>query len=444
MVVGVVLVAAVAVLAVRHVDRPLPVPALESSLTASVTVPGAAPKLPWPTIGQAAVEVPSTGFADSYGPDTPSPIASLTKMTTAVVILRDHPVAAAAPGPSIPISPADVAQFGSDVGSDQSTVEVTAGEVLTERQMLEALLIRSANNIAYTLAVWDAGSVAAFVVKMNALATSLGMTSTHYVDASGYDQQSVSSAVDVLKVAAAGMAIPTFAEVVAMPSVTLPVVGTVPNIVVEIGSDGVIGVKSGFTSYAGACMVLAANRLVAGQAVLVLASVIGQKVPPPAPPPTTTPTTAPATPPTTAPPTTTTSTTTTTTTTAPAPGNDLLYTDPLLYAGLAAEALLVAAEAALVPVTVATAGSVVGTAVATWGGVAHGVSVATTGSAQLTGWPGQTVTVAHTLAVAAGARQGDRVGTVLYSLGVQHALVGLRLDRTVQEPSWWWRLTHQL
>ena len=69
----------------------------------------------------------------------------------------------------------------------------------------------------------------AFVAKMNALAVSLGATHTHYVDASGYDPQSVSTASDVLRMAAAGMAIPTFAEVVDMPTVTLPLVGYGPQ-----------------------------------------------------------------------------------------------------------------------------------------------------------------------------------------------------------------------
>ena len=47
---------------------------------------------------------------------------------------------------------------------------IEVGEQLTERQALEAMLTQSANDVAYTLAVWDAGSVDAFVVKMNALA----------------------------------------------------------------------------------------------------------------------------------------------------------------------------------------------------------------------------------------------------------------------------------
>ena len=55
---------------------------------------------------------------------------------------------------------------------------------------------QSANDIAYSLAVWDAGSEPAFVAKMNALAESLGAHHTHYVDASGYDPHSVSTAAD--------------------------------------------------------------------------------------------------------------------------------------------------------------------------------------------------------------------------------------------------------
>ena len=90
------------------------------------------------------------------------PIASLTKMMTAYVVLRDHPLrppgSGRTPGVRSPSRPADVAEFDDDAGSDESNVPVQVGEVLTERQLLEGLLIHSANNIAYTLAVWDAGS----------------------------------------------------------------------------------------------------------------------------------------------------------------------------------------------------------------------------------------------------------------------------------------------
>ena len=229
--------------------------------------------------------IPALGYAEQSGPEQPVPIASLTKMTTAVVVLRDHPVPLGSNGPTITITPDEAAQFDVNLANDETNIPLQAGETLTELQLLEALLNQSADDVAYTLAVWDAGSQQAFVAKMNALAASLGAVHSHYVDASGFDPRSVSTAADTLRIAAAGMAIPTFATVAGMPTVNLPGVGTVRNIVTEIGTDGIVGVKSGYTSQASGCMVLAGFRSVDGHSVLVLASALGQREPAPAPPP---------------------------------------------------------------------------------------------------------------------------------------------------------------
>jgi len=276
----------------QRINHPLAAPALLAGLPSSLTVPGPSPTLPWPGVGQGAVSIPALRYAAQSGPEAPVPIASLTKMTNALVVLRDHPLAPGASGPAITITAADVAEYDTEVHNDQSTIPVQLGEVLTERQMLEAMLTQSANNIAYSLALWDAGSTSVFVAEMNALAMSLGATSSHYVDVSGYDPSSVSTAADCLRIAAAGMSDPAFAQVVGLSSITLPLMGTRPNIVSEIGSDNVVGVKSGYTSKAKGCMVLAANETVGGRQVQVLVAVLGQPVPPPIPPTSTT-TTAP-------------------------------------------------------------------------------------------------------------------------------------------------------
>ncbi|MGI8713004.1 MAG: hypothetical protein ACR2NR_07470 [Solirubrobacteraceae bacterium] len=68
---------------------------------------------------------------------------------------------------------------------DQSVVAVPAGEQLTERQLLEALLIPSGNNIAPMLATLVAGSETRFIAEMNAEAHTLGMDHTTYIDPSG-------------------------------------------------------------------------------------------------------------------------------------------------------------------------------------------------------------------------------------------------------------------
>ena len=449
--VGVLVVGGVTWVAVTRIDTPLARPVARPGVTAAIVVPGPSPLLPWPTKGQGAVAVPAIRFSAQSGPESPVPVASLTKMTTAVVILRDHPLPAGSDGPLIALTPGDVAEYEAELKNDESSVAIEVGESLTERQMLQALLTQSANDIAYSLAVWDAGSVPAFVVKMNALAASLGMTDTHYVDASGYEPATVSSASDVLRVAAVGMATPAFAQTVALTSVTLPLVGTLKNIVTEVGTDGVVGIKSGYTSAAGACMVLAAERTVRDRQVLVLVAVLGQPTPPPTQPKpsTSTTTTAPTaahppappaagstTPTAPAPPTSTTTTTT-------IPRDDLPIADPFKYARPTTDSLLASTAAAVTPVTVATADQVVGTVSATWGGRVHRVSYVTTADEWLLGWPGQQVaTATQFTAIAPGSRAGTGIGTALYAIGSQFRAVPLALAETVPEPSVWWRLAH--
>ncbi len=445
----------------RRINVPLAAPAIQLGVPTAAVVAGPSPALPWPAKGQGAVAVPALGYTAQSGPESSVPIASLTKMTNALVVLRDHPVPAGATGPAITITAGDAAEYENEVHNDQSTVPIRTGEVLTELQMLEAMLTQSANDVAYSLAIWDAGSIPAFVTKMNALAGSLGATSTHYVDASGYDPNSQSTASDVLRVASAAMLDPTFAQVVGMSSITFPGVGTLPNVVSEIGHNGVIGIKSGYTSKAGGCLVLAADKVSGGHSVLVLEAVLGQPTPPPIVPPTTT-TTAPRPPPTTTttttaplapgavpPPTTPPPPTTTppppppTTTTTTIPRNDLEVPDPLKYTRPVAEALLAATMAAVVPVPVATAGATMGTATAEWGGQQHRVAVVAAQSASLLGWPGQQVTGTTSLhPVPPGGRRGSRAGSARFTLGTQSETVALRLGATVPEPSWWWRLVH--
>jgi D-alanyl-D-alanine carboxypeptidase (penicillin-binding protein 5/6) len=181
----------------------------------------------------------------------------------------------------ITLGPADVETYKEDVATSQSNVEVISGERISEAAALEGMIVHSANNLATSLAVWDRGSLGAFVTEMNASAGALGMKRTHYVDASGYEAGSVSSAADLLMIAAADMGDAVFAQMAAMPEANLPVVGVVANVTPLAGTDGVIGVKSGYTSAAGGCDVLAIDPVLGGKPVLILAAVTGQRGPQP-------------------------------------------------------------------------------------------------------------------------------------------------------------------
>lgn len=229
-------------------------------------------------MGEAAVGVPSLGVAIALGDEGAVPIASLTKLMTADVTLTALPLAGTQSGPSVTITPADVATYEDDLASDQSCIMVAVGEVLTERQLLEGLLVHSANNFAVLLAVLAEGSVEQMVAAMNAEAATLGLTMTHYADVSGVDPASVSDASDQLRLAELLMRDPVFSAIVAQPKVWLPVAGVVTTYTPGLGTQpGVVGIKSGVTSEAGGCDAMAYDRVVDGLTVMVIAVVLGQR-----------------------------------------------------------------------------------------------------------------------------------------------------------------------
>jgi D-alanyl-D-alanine carboxypeptidase (penicillin-binding protein 5/6) len=154
---------------------------------------------------------------------------------------------------------------------------VRKGETLSERQLLEALLLPSANNIAALLAVHDAGSINALVARMNATARELGMSQTTYTDPSGFEESTVSTARDQVKLARMAMQDPTFAEIVAKPSTRLPVVGTVLNYNELVGRDGYVGIKTGSDEAAGGCLLFAKRVTVGGRTFTVLGAIFGQR-----------------------------------------------------------------------------------------------------------------------------------------------------------------------
>jgi D-alanyl-D-alanine carboxypeptidase (penicillin-binding protein 5/6) len=233
------------------------------------------PSTVWPAYGQAAVQIGQSQI--HAGPNQhAAAIASVAKVMTAYLVLRDHPLRLGEDGPTITLTGADVADTDRRRGRQESVVSIAAGEQLTERQALQALLLPSANNIAAVLARWDAGSTDRFVARMNATARSLGMTHTRYTDPSGYDDATVSTAADQLRLVGRAMRLPVFASIVATPSAWLPVAGTVHNTNTLLGRDGFVGVKTGNTNAAGGCFAFRAVRWAHGRRTTVTGVVLGQ------------------------------------------------------------------------------------------------------------------------------------------------------------------------
>ena len=230
----------------------------------------------WPADGASAADV--SGFGVVYGPGAtrPVPIASVAKVMTAYVVLHDHPLTADRSGPDIAVQPSEAAAYPSQARDGDSAVPVVAGEMLTERQALAALLLPSADNVAWILARWDAGSQAAFVARMNATARRLGMTDTSYTDPSGLDPSTVSTAADQVRLGMAAMRVPTLAAIAAKPTAVVPVAGVVRNYNTLLGQDGIVGLKTGSTQAAGGCVLIAAWHQASGHRTLIVAATFGQ------------------------------------------------------------------------------------------------------------------------------------------------------------------------
>jgi D-alanyl-D-alanine carboxypeptidase (penicillin-binding protein 5/6) len=234
------------------------------------------PSSVWPASGQAAVVLSGESQIHAGPNQHAAPIASVAKVMTAYLVVRDHPLRPGQDGPTITLTAADVADTYRRAWQQESVVPVAVGERLTERQALQALLLPSANNIAAVLARWDAGSEDGFVARMNATARSLGMAHTRYTDPSGYDDATMSTAADQVRIVDRAMRLPVFANIVATPSATLPVAGTVENTDTLLGHNGFVGVKTGSDDAAGGCFAFRAIRWIDGKRTTITGVVLGQ------------------------------------------------------------------------------------------------------------------------------------------------------------------------
>jgi D-alanyl-D-alanine carboxypeptidase (penicillin-binding protein 5/6) len=175
---------------------------------------------------------------------------------------------------------ADVQLYRQAVASGGSNLPVRAGEILSERDLLLALLLPSADNIAESLAVWVSGNRTAFIARLNAKAAALGMAHTHYADPSGLSNKTVSTAADLVLLAKAVIENPTLASLVVVQQATLPDGTVLHNLDIGLQQEPYwLGIKTGWTGAAGGCLLFAAERSYGGDedlTVTVWGAVLGQ------------------------------------------------------------------------------------------------------------------------------------------------------------------------
>ncbi len=200
--------------------------------------------------GMLLVDIRSGQVLLSRYPDQKRPMASLTKIMTALLILERHKLSDIA---SVPKIVADVRG---------STIGVKTGALFKIEDLLKALLIPSANDAAYALAITDAGSIAGFVERMNLRARSLGLKNTHFTNPAGLDSEDqYSTARDLARLTITALKNSDFRRIVRTKSAVIATNSgaqfDLRNTNELLGKDNhVFGVKTGTTSGAGECLIV--------------------------------------------------------------------------------------------------------------------------------------------------------------------------------------------
>ncbi len=187
--------------------------------------------------------------------DTRLPPASLTKVMTALLVLEDY-----RPAQIVTVSKTAAQASG-------SRLRLKTGDKLSVEALLNATLISSANDACAALAEFNAGSIEAFVGRMNDRARVLGLANTHFSNPCGFDAPGhYSSARDLARISRAALTHPKFAELVAKADTEISTADGkrrfhLKNKNALIGSYApAIGVKSGYTNAAGKCLIALASK----------------------------------------------------------------------------------------------------------------------------------------------------------------------------------------
>ncbi len=357
--------------------------------------PRADPALAWPGYGAGAVgAVGFAGTLEGYGGDEPRPIASLSKVVTALVVLAEHPLQVSDAGPRITFSAADAALYGSYLGVRGKVAPMQAGQSLSQREVLDVVLVSSANNYADVLAQWAFGSREAFVAAAGAWIAARGLTGTTITEPTGLSPLNVSTPTDLVEIGKLAVADPVVSSIVATTSLELPSVGLVENTNDLLGLDGVDGIKTGTLDEAGACLLFSADYTVGTRVVTVVGVVLG------------------------------------------GPDHDTL--------DLAVRALLDRVDDGFHEVRLTTRGDELATFTTEWGETASAVAEA---DASALVWGDAPIEATVTVRGFSTARAGEQVGSAEFdidapALGVADTEVALVVDEAVRGPSAWWRLTH--
>lgn len=370
------------------------VPALPPTITLQSKQTAASGQLAWPAQGQAAVGIAGTPILETHGQQKPVPIASTAKLITGLVVLQEKPLSVGEQGPMLTMTDEDVALYNNYLARDGSLVKVVTGEKISQYQVLQAIMLPSSNNLSDTLAIWAFGSLKAYAQAANQYLQRQGLNDTKVgVDASGMSPTTTSTASDLVRIGELTMQNPVLAEIVGQPTASgIPVVDTIRNVNSLLGTDGIVGIKTGNTDQAGGVFVSASRTEVNGKQVTIITAIAQ----------------------------------------AASLWHALRDTIPLVQS----------AQKNFKPVTLVNEGETAGYYTVPWGGRIPAIAA---GSLTTQAWADSQVAANVKLQPASGDSQtGQTVGTITLpkSALTDKKSVPVKLQSAPAPPSVWWRLTH--
>lgn len=352
-----------------------------------VAAPAASPA--WPAEGEAAIAIDGVPETLTTAATAPESIASITKVVTALVVLDRLPLAPGEQGPSYAFTQADSADYWQYRARGESSLDVPVDGSLTELQMLQGMLIASANNYAQRLASDLFGTDAEFSTAANQYLAERGIEGITIVNPTGIEEGNTATPAALIALAERALANPVIAEIVRTPELTLPGAGTFTNGNALLSDPGVVGVKTGTLD---AWNLLTAKDITVGDATIrAYAAVLGQ------------------------------------------PGPDTR--------NQATRDLFARIEQELQPTPSVAAGTVVGKVETRW---SDDIDLVTASDATVVLWNGGAAQTSASFDLGEATDPGTTVGTFTATGPVDADTVDVRLAGEIEPPSPWWRLTHPL
>lgn len=323
------------------------------------------------------------------GNDT-RPMASISKIITALVILDAKPLPAGEAGPTITFDAADYKLYDKYYVLGATIAAMPTGSSMSLHDALEMMLVISASNYAEAVSTWAFGSQSAFLRAARGWLAANGMANTTIVEPTGIDPRNTSTPSDLVLLGKLAMANPVVAEIVGMPQLDVPGVPSQLNTNVLLGTDGIVGIKTGTLEDTGSNLLFQANFPVGTEQPIRLTGVILGGF-----------------------------------------SRDSVNLD--------VRALIASIQAGFHRVPLGTAGQQIGAYETAWG---ESAAIVLSQDADILTWSDTPIEASFTVEPLTTGTAGDEVGEVTWTAGPNTVTVALELADDIDPPDSWWRLTH--